>query len=853
MSADRKPGRSRLLALGALLLGVVALWLWTSGALGPVGPSSEPPRAIKTRPPFRSAFATEQEWLATTIARDIADLAYYTRRRGAPPEGHFRIEVEAAATESVARRVVRVDLAHPPEGGEGLPLSVVVGEEGHLWSPSAYRPLAAGLLSESTPVPPTAASRAEEERLLSLMLDAGTETLATEGDRLSAELTTSPGAASAHGRAAFLLGVLAWRESAGSFTDTRPLLARMTAHLALARALRGEGDPGPAARLAEAMLTTLVGLETEALAQVEALENGATAAVGRWCRMLRVRNTGDWRIYEDEGDLGLLEKLEEFRTLSRRMTIEEALGRLDRRGMDPAPDWGALASSVNFSLESGSLFMPSLGLLMTEAVAVWETLHPGEDVPDPFVPVLNEVSAGPVLRLDDGRVELKVLDWGTLAAWYQRHLGSLVCGARAYQGGLLGSPAGAEAIEEQARGAFSRLTLFPLFPLYWATDDDEHRAAVSVLQGLAERSPELLTAAAWTTMVGQPEAPRDELLLPDHERWFDPPLPSGTLYDVARRLEAISALRYAPLEVLSALRESAPHHFLLARTSIKRMPAQERTVDTMVAVYGDLVDYDLQALNLVAYRSWYDTPAFKRYQGRLCELDPGQCYRLGHRLAEIGLEDEAAAAYRSGLERDRDRVSASNRCSWLVEYYFERGRTEEALALSREAAAVYSGAGLVVHARLLERLGRLEEAEDHYLRIRERYDTPEDVIGFYYRRARVEGDETFEARLEDSVRELFPSGLEELDLATLPRPPEDGVVFRSANDNTERFGLKFGHVIVGVNGFRVRNWRQYRTVRDFVLEPSMTVVAWQGQDYRRIEVTDLFERRFNTRMDDYTP
>jgi tetratricopeptide (TPR) repeat protein len=217
------------------------------------------------------------------------------------------------------------------------------------------------------------------------------------------------------------------------------------------------------------------------------------------------------------------------------------------------------------------------------------------------------------------------------------------------------------------------------------------------------------------------------------------------------------------------------------------------------------------------------------------------------------LEDEAAAAYRRGLERDRDRVSASNRCSWLVEYYFERGRIDEALALSEEAAAVYSSAGLVVHARLLERIGRLEEAEDHYLRIRERYDSPEDVIGFYYRRARVEGDEAFDVKLEDSVRELFPSGLEELNVATLPRPPEDGVVFRSANDNTERFGLKFGHVIVGVNGVRVRNWRQYRTARDFVLEPRMSLVAWQGQGYREIEVTELFERRFNTRMDDYTP
>src|SRR6266513_4674998 len=102
------------------------------------------------------------------------------------------------------------------------------------------------------------------------------ETVIREDKRLSTALTENPLDPELHEEAALLIGSFAMRESAGStFCDIRRCLCKMTAHMALARAVRQ--NPGACGTLAEAILCSLTGRETPAFALLDQLQQKAAA------------------------------------------------------------------------------------------------------------------------------------------------------------------------------------------------------------------------------------------------------------------------------------------------------------------------------------------------------------------------------------------------------------------------------------------------------------------------------------------------------------------------------------------------------------------------------------------------
>ena len=180
-------------------------------------------------------------------------------------------------------------------GGE----RIAIGEHGFAPGPTqpsprrARRRARAGADAGSA----TRESAAEDRQLLARLLDLRTTVLLREDEALSRALSARPLDASAHERAALLLGAFALRDAAGRSTDVRPALCRATAHLALRGCAARGSERGTAGRLAEALLVTLVGRERDALARLDALEAAApTRELRAWARALRLRNTGDWRI-----------------------------------------------------------------------------------------------------------------------------------------------------------------------------------------------------------------------------------------------------------------------------------------------------------------------------------------------------------------------------------------------------------------------------------------------------------------------------------------------------------------------------------------------------------------------------
>jgi hypothetical protein len=725
----------------------------------------------------------------------------------------------------------------------------------HLFSPRSYEPLAREALGGPGSASPSTASESREDaRLVSALLDLRTGVLVREDVALSRRLEAEPRDASAHERAALLLGAFALQDCAGRSTDPRPALTRMTAHLALARVLRGGAKPGVSGQLAETVLVTLLGRERDARARLDALAAATASPVLKaWLRALRLRNTGDWRIARDERRLTRLETLEEFRALVEGQDGEAALDWLDARAPDATPDWGHIALSGNASVGTSNRFADlSLAMDLGEAAEVLTRLGGAVTDEAGFLEALNERPGGAVVRSAEGKPQLAVLGWGLWADRFQRNLVFDLMTGSHYRRGMLGRPGDTKAFAETSRERFGRIEMYPLVLWAHCSDAEGYRAAMAAARELALRSPERLTGGHWQalrTKVGFAPAPRD---LPDQNSWFRPALPPGTLVDFGPRLEVVHELAAIGGDELRALRELAPHNVALARFAASRVPVKERSAAALAAVYGPLADFHVGIMGQLAQAAWYEPADYRVRQGALCEVVPERCFLFGYRLAEMGFPDEAAVAYQKGFDRARDRVAAANQSRWLVDYYFDHDQAAKAEAVARAAAGIYSAGGLFTMARLMERMGRLREAEEYYRRILDRYDSAQDLTGFYYRQARVGRNPAYEAKLRDALALALPAGLEALDRAALKAPPTDGVVVRSENDNTIRCGIKWGHVIVGLDGFRTRDREAYEVVLALSQSPRMKLVVWRGKSYDDVEA-ELWDRNFRVDMETLTP
>jgi tetratricopeptide (TPR) repeat protein len=819
----------RGLVLALLCTVLVAAVAWRLGwlATAPPAPAAAPRPRVSPPPPFESAWATEQDWVVDTISRDVREMAHFAATGSVPDE--------------LGPTVHAGDLSLEP----------------HIFSPGPYAPLAQEVMSAAGvaphPAPPTSAR--EDARLLSALLDLRAEVLVRENERVSRQIEADPRDPAAHERAALLLGAFVLRMQAGYYTDSRPGLCRMTAHLALAEALRGSATPGLAGRFDEVLLLTHVGRQRDALSRLDALEAAARTRTERaWVRALRLGNTLDWRIARDVKGLSLLERLQEFLALSFSLDDLQAVDWLDKQGrLEPIADWARIATGGFCSVECYNRFAPMAPAEeMREAAEVHAAMGLAlPDDMDAFLKSLNERPSPFLGRNAEGRVRGSVLGWGLWADYAQRQLIYALATESFRIGDVLGRTGAGKAFVEDAR-AFSSLTLFPLFLRNVAVDTEPYRAAMAAARELAIHSPERITGGTWRLLLHKMRFAPVPTDLPNPRQWFRPALLAGTLLDFQYRVDVIFDLRAMDPARVQELRELAPCRAALAVAVAESLPAGKATVAELASVYGPLAEFNVRAMGKLADAAWYDPTEFRHRRGALCDLVPEKCFLLGYRLAELGFPDEAAEAYQKGFDGARDRVEASNESEWLVEYYFARGRIAKAEDVARRSADVGSSAGLEVMARLLERTDRVDEAERLYRQIYETYDQPLPMTGFYYRQARVAHLSKYEARLREALALRLSSGLEPFDRSALPPKPEDGVVIRKVNDNTKRYGIMWGNVIVGLDGFRVRDTNALDVVRALSYSPHMKFVIWRGQSYDDVEV-ELWDRRFRINLEDLAP
>jgi tetratricopeptide (TPR) repeat protein len=800
-------------------------------------------------PPFVTTweYKTEQEWIVAEVVKALIDMAHYAQTRSAPDTAAFQVRVKP---EVDAAGVTTFQVTLPARGK-----TWALRATDHIWAPEMYAPLAADLLGPQV-VAAAKPSTVGESVTLAALTRPRTDVMVAESERVSAELALDMTNAGAHQDAALLFATLALREYSGNFYDNHRSLCRLTSHLAMAQGV-GKGSPsGLAGRFAEITLRTLAFTpQRGTLARLDAIDAmpNPSAAVKAWSRALRMRNTEDWRLLPDPQAATLLERLEYLTWIAWKTGLTAGLEFLDKTEQDDVPDWGSRMLSGSLSVEAGNRFIPMGMAQVFQDVNAMPLGLAGATDPKQLVEALNqEPSAGPV-RLDGARVVVEVLDRGTWAAWAQRHALHHIEKNVWFTDDMLGMPDQAKAMKAQFAKVFGGLRQYPLAARRMAKDTASYEAAMRPSMALLSAHPEWIGGHNWNLLLERPVFPAATFAVPSIEFWCTPLYPAGTYFEWPKRLYMPGGHLRVRGPALQKMREALPNYSNVVRAAVFDRLGEKATVADLKSAYGPLLDYDINVMTAVARASYDDPPEHKKIMRRIGDLNPDRLGGLGYYLVEQGELDEAARVYEEYRVRARDRVGVSNQMRWLVYRLFDQGNKQHALEVAREAAEVYSAAGLSTLANLYERMGRWADAEEWFRRMADRYEDNEStLLSFYLRRERAGKEGRASGPREALLVKIFPAGMEKM--TEVPGEgsvaPTGGLQLVGASRDAKAAGLAGGDIIVAVDGVRVQTHDQYLTVRLLRREPEMALTVWR-KDHYVATTSRHFDRWLSTEVKEF--
>jgi hypothetical protein len=805
-----------------------------------------PPQKLRS---LESPHKTEEDWLLAEIVADLADIASFAADPGGQTH-RSKVSIERDAAGAIVARIAPA---------RGSPLGEPLRMEHSTWAAEDYQPLAT-LLIAGARVEPDPSAPSEDDALLRRLLDLRAEVIADENEAISGALKTRPADPRLHEDAAFLLGAFALRESAGFFSDTRRLLCRVTAHLSFARGLRASAPLGLSGRYAEALLAVLAerGVEAEAALGRLRAEAGWSEVREAWLRVLRMRASQDWRLLPRPAAASLAERLEWLRALYETLGCGQALSVLERSKvpLDAEADVAHILSRYPNVQVGNALLERGMAATLDEASRIKSRIH-GRALTELSEPeriaALNEPQ--PLFLAAEGP---RVIGWGTWAARSQRHLAFLLYSIGYHYRIMLALKDAADGVVSRASATFSKLTLFPIVSACWEADREKPAPEpLDTALSLVVRRPELITPDVWYGLEDKMARQRvpGERRPPRMATWFATGTVRGTTYDMRGRRPALYCCP-GDVERIARLRTISPSDFHLNYAYVVFKYGHGATLADARSVFGRSEEYDLRVLRElgdVAYAR--RDPEIRKIHVRMCAIDAGECVVLGYTCVDGRDEACAVAAFERAFSDAADRVRVSVECNWLMKYHLRHGRRARAQEIARAVDEVGSGVGMETMSSFLEETGRYAEAERHLQDEAERYpglDPNYVMIAFYHRMAHERGDAAYEAKFRKAAEGIFAATPERADRAALAEPPKDGALIASETPSLTLSGLRRGDVIVALDGWRVRDDRQYTAVRAFDDDPEMRFVVWRDDKYVEIAARRL-GRRFGVRLRPYVP
>jgi len=844
--------------------------------------ASNTPKPAPPPEPVPRNQPTEDDWIAANVAREIVSMAESIRSSTGPlPTLHAVAQVDPAGS------AVHVEIDGTSGGQIIADLKPVFA-----WDPVGYAPLAQKALAGTA-----GDGWSDPDDVMADLQELNGYKLAQADVRLSDDLQKHPASWPAHEDAAFALCALALRENAGGWSDSRRMLGRAAAHLALAQVLRGSQPETWPGLMADAALRTLSGRELDATAHLDALaaRTDLPASAGPWLTALRTVATQDWRIANVTGKSPLVVRIAWFQALANDLSDGPAVSRLDQVVTPPtedangamnvnvgggywqAPDWGraVLASPASITVQNGWRYTEAqITLELQELNEVFnaenappvdgknlagtlaERENPGVNADSAGKPVWHAIGLGTFK--DATRRHLFVAAHAGYD-FYERMIGSHddAESFRARMVTLLhGVPGADRAIEFIGEGLTSQE----------AADDDRSTDPADMPASLSGSMPGYVRAKQFYSE-GVPFGTTYQVRFRLDQLRVDPVLDEKItqlfaqadaerqkLQDLPIRDQAIqfNEIDEATNKQINALRKNpgptarekallalAPDNYDLATDQMRGKP--------LLAAATRFLDYNTRAFGWLELDppDGLDEADREPILRRDAAFNPQKFFELGTLLRDEGRPDEAAAADRSGVANAVDEVGFSDAVYPLVEYDLDHGNQQEAEQLADRANSTGSAAGMCVEMLVLERKGELDKAATLGEQLQQGYGYPAPIRGLYVRHR-----DHFPQQYAAEVAQLFPAGMDRASLDMFLQPPVSGVRITGKHQPLAVSGLKLGDVIVACDGYRVESVDQYDVARE--QDPALDLIVWSGGKYAEIK-PNLPDHRFQADLDNYTP
>jgi len=824
----------------ALLLIAVAVAAWW--------PRLQPALKHRVNQPYVSALysvRTEQGWLVNDI-------------------GHRILEVLLASGQTSPTTSVRFDGGAKFDGTEyrfsaswkgAAEVRTTIQAKNYLWSPDNFVPWAQALLRTLHPKI-NRSSGALHYDFITRLTNPRPEILIKEDLRISEELAKQPLDPHLHEQAALLIGSFALREASSDFADNRRELNAIAAHLAIAKTLAG--DLSPYGDLAESILSSLVGRQAAALAILDRWQREAGGSNGVpsdtatiWARALKMYNTGDYRGLDQPEHASLLERLEFFRAIHSNIGSAAASGFIDRYPVEPLAEWTTRLMTGVISVEEGHHWSGrALSNELDAASAEYRSYHHKPADQTELAQALNTPwEYYSATGKDSGRRQ--ILGWGAWAAMHQRQLCDLVQTIYYWLEYKYGDHEDAAGFRKRVSDRFGGLDLFPLISFDTKNDQQGVRPFDTAVVAVAQKHREWITYQRWEdsfnhlakSAPNRPEQRSGSTMF----AFFHPLLPKGTAYDLHNRAsnQYLMGLSDTALDELKA---TAPYYPPVVWEDLQRKTKHQAKPDQIISAFNELSGYNVWAMEVIANAVRDDPGRYAGVYNVICRFEPDKYISLGDYLVEHGDEAGAARAYHNGFDRAPDRVYVSNSCGWLVDYYFDHGRKDDAEKIARYVGEVYSHRGLTTFASFLERSGKFGDAEDNLTKISRRYSDDGPLVAFYVRNG---GRDARYSKLgREGVAKYFPNGMQRVELSGFAEKPTQGVLLSRASATSQRIGLWVGDVLVALDGYRIANTDQYYIVRDMSTSPAVMYTVWRNGKYLEVKGR-IPGRQLGARVENY--
>ena len=500
------------------------------------------------------------------------------------------------------------------------------------------------------------------------------------------------------------------------------------------------------------------------------------------------------------------EKIEYFRALLYSKSSDEAIAYLDTLSDETQmlPDWGRIVLSNSFSVGEGHRFGHSLlSLEVKEWQKIYSVIKQRSLRSPALIATLNKVPTRCLVR-GANKTNLVIVGFGHWSRLYQHHVLHAVDQQMWFIKHDLGMAYRAQEYFDQMTTYFSDLTLFPLL-------EGQYQSSNEVLHKLAnfcKDNYQWITFSNWRKLYLRFSKTPAEVKKAFGFFSFKFAKEPYFMVENARVFDTIK--RYLNFSKRKTIHYWAPYCYPNNMRVFKYIYADEVTEKNVNKIFGSMTEYHTGVRSLLV-DAYQDVPQkYMAIMKEICQSDPSQYIILADYLVSKGMKQDAAQAYQNAVDLMPDRVTIANNCSWLVNYYFDIGQKQKAMDIASMAADVYSYGGLQTMAKLLERMQKLEEAEQYYARIARRYNAEEELVNFYFRHNKVPNNKMISVsdnRLEYVAKKVnivdlvssAPISYEQLELEK-----NWGVkvwkVFRGA---ARAAGLEHDDIFLAVDGLRV--------------------------------------------------